>query len=272
MYPTTYHRPSSLAEASRLFAEAGDAAYISGGHTLLPAMKTRLAAPENLIDLRHVPELRGIEVTSENVSIGAGTTHHAVSQSGAIRQAIPTLAAMAGTIGDAAVRTLGTIGGSVANNDPAADYPAAVLALSGTIITDRRTIPADAFFRGLYETALEEGEIVTRLSFRLPEAAGYAKFRNPASRYPMAGVFIARHRGGEVRVAVTGAGNDGVFRVPEMEAALARDFSAGALKGITVSPAAMLSDIHGTAAYRANLVGVMARRAMENLGSAVAID
>ena len=271
MYETTYHRPASLQEASRLFSASGDAAYLSGGHTLLPAMKARLAAPANLIDLRHIAELKGISVSGDQVSIGAAMTHFEVSQSAEVKRAIPALAALAGSIGDAQVRHLGTIGGSVANNDPAADYPAAVLALAGTVQTDRRTIAADEYFTGLYSTAREDGEIVTRVSFRVPETAGYAKFRNPASRYPMAGVFIARHKDGSIRVAVTGAGNDGAFRWGAAEQALAGSFTPDAVRGLTVDPSGMMSDIHGSAEYRANLVAVMCRRAVENLGSALAM-
>ena len=271
MYATTYHRPESLSEATSLFSGADDAAYISGGHTLLPAMKARLAAPSILIDLRHVPELKGINVSGDTVTIGGATTHFEVSQSGDVKRAIPTLAALAGSIGDAQVRHLGTIGGSVANNDPAADYPAAVLALAGTVHTDRRQVAADDFFTGLYTTSLEEGEIVTRVAFRVPETAGYAKFRNPASRYPMAGVFVARLKDGSIRVAVTGAGNDGVFRWGEAEQALAGNFAPEALQGLSIPVSGMMGDIHGSPEYRANLVAVMARRAMQNLGSAAAI-
>jgi carbon-monoxide dehydrogenase medium subunit len=266
MYQTSYHRPKSLAEAANLFASAEEPAYISGGHTLLPAMKARLAAPKNLIDLRHVPELKGIEVSGDTVTIGGATTHHAVANAPEVRRAIPTLAALAGSIGDPAVRHLGTIGGSVANNDPAADYPVAVLALAGAVTTDKRTVAADDYFTGLYTTALDEGEIVSRVSFKVPAQAGYAKFRNPASHYAMAAVFVARHKDGSVRVAVTGAGNDGVFRWSAAEQALAGNFSADALKGLNVDPSGMMSDIHGSAEYRANLVAVMGRRAMENLG------
>ena len=271
MYQTTYHRPTSLAEAARLFTSAGDAAYVSGGHTLLPAMKARLAAPSNLIDLRHVPELKGVKASGDTLSIGAATTHLEVSDSREVKSAIPTLAGLAGSIGDPQVRHLGTIGGSVANNDPAADYPAAVLALAGTVHTDRRQIAADQFFTGLYTTALEEGEIVTRVAFRIPETCGYAKFRNPASRYPMAGVFVAKHKDGSIRVAVTGAGNNGVFRWGDAERALAGKFTAEALKGLTVPASGMMGDIHGSPEYRANLVQVMARRALQNLGGAVAM-
>jgi carbon-monoxide dehydrogenase medium subunit len=266
MYQTTYHRPKSLAEASKLFSSAGDAAYISGGHTLLPAMKARLAAPSSVIDLRHVPELKGINVSADSVAIGGGMTHGEIAKSADVKRAIPTLALLAGSIGDAQVRHLGTIGGSVANNDPAADYPAAVLALLGMVHTDKREIAAEAYFTGLYSTALEEGEIVTKVAFRIPEACGYAKFRNPASRYPMAGVFVARHKDGSVRVAVTGAGNNGVFRWNAAEQALAKNFSAEALTGLSLDASGMMGDIHGSPEYRANLVAVMARRAVQNLG------
>lgn len=271
MYETHYHRPSSLAEAARLFSGAGEAAYISGGHTLLPAMKARLAAPADLIDLTRIGEMKGIEVTGESVAIGGATTHSEVAQSSEVQGAIPTLAALAGSIGDAQVRHRGTIGGSVANNDPAADYPAAVLALAGTVHTDRRQIAAEAYFTGLYSTSLEPGEIVTRVAFRIPETSGYAKFRNPASRYPMAGVFVAKHKDGTVRVAVTGAGNGGVFRWTEAEQALTRSFAPDAVKGLAVPASEMMGDIHGSQEYRANLVAVMARRALENLGTALAM-
>ena len=201
MYATTYHRPKSLAEAASLFSGAGDAAYISGGHTLLPAMKARLAAPANLIDLRHVPELKGIEVSGDSVTIGGATTHFEVSQSAEVKSAIPTLAALAGSIGDPQVRHLGTIGGSVANNDPAADYPA------GGAGARRHGPHRQAADRGRRVSSpastrrrCEEGEIVTRVAFKIPAAAGYAKFRNPASRYPMAGVFVAKHKDGSIRV------------------------------------------------------------------------
>lgn len=271
MYPTTYHRPKSLGEAASLFASSEEAAYISGGHTLLPTMKARLAAPRHLIDLRHVAELKGIAVDGDRIAIKGGMTHAEVAGSAEVRRACSTLAHLAGSIGDAHVRYLGTIGGSVANNDPAADYPSAVLALLGTVHTDKREIAAEDYFAGLYATALEEGEIVTEVTFRVPAESGYAKFRNPASRYPMAGVFVARHKDGSVRVAVTGAGNDGVFRWSEAEQALAADFSPGALKGLTIDADGMMGDIHGSPEYRANLVAVMARRALENLGEATAI-
>jgi carbon-monoxide dehydrogenase medium subunit len=271
MYQTTYHRPSSLSEAASLFSSSGDAAYISGGHTLLPTMKARLAAPANVIDLRNIAELKGIQVSGDTVTIGAATTHAEVANSADVKGAIPTLAALAGSIGDPAVRHLGTIGGSVANNDPAADYPSAVLALAATVHTNKREIAADDYFAGLFTTALEEGEIVTKIAFKVPEQSGYAKFRNPASRYPMAGVFVAKHKDGSVRVAVTGAGNDGVFRWTAAEEALAKNFSPDALEGLSVNASDMMGDIHGSPEYRAHLVGVMARRAVKNLG-AITVD
>ena len=268
MYQTTYHRPTSLSEAASLFSSSEEAAYISGGHTLLPTMKARLAAPANLIDLRRVPELKGIQVSGDTVTIGGGMTHAEVAGSADIKKAISTLAELAASIGDPAVRHLGTIGGSVANNDPAADYPAAVLALAGTVHTNKREIAADDYFQGLFTTALEEGEIVTKVSFKVPDSSGYGKFRNPASRYPMAAAFVAKHKDGSVRVAVTGAGNDGVFRWTAAEQALAGNFSADAVKGLSVDASGMMGDIHGSAEYRAHLVGVMARRAVANLGTA----
>ena len=267
MYQTTYHRPGSLSEAASLFSSSGDAAYLCGGHTLLPTMKARLAAPANLIDLRGIQELKGIQVSGGTVTIGAATTHAEAAASDDVKGAIPTLAALAGSIGDPAVRHLGTIGGSVANNDPAADYPAAVLALAGTVHTNKRQIAADDYFTGLFSTVLEEGEIVTKVAFKAPETSGYAKFRNPASRYPMAAVFVAKHKDGSVRVGVTGAGNDGAFRWSAAEQALAGNFSPDALQGLSVNASDMMGDIHGSAEYRAHLVGVMARRAVKNLGA-----
>jgi carbon-monoxide dehydrogenase medium subunit len=266
MYQTTYHRPRSLSEAASLFSKTGDAAYLSGGHTLLPTMKMRLAAPANLIDLRRIPELKGIQASADVVTIGAATTHAEVGASADVKRAIATLAALAGSIGDPAVRHAGTIGGSIANNDPAADYPAAVLALAGTVHTNKRQIATDDYFTGLFSTALEEGEIVTKVAFKVPASSGYAKFRNPASRYPMAAAFVAKHKDGSVRVAVTGAGNDGVFRWTAAEKALAGNFSVDALKGLSVDQSGMMGDIHGSAEYRGHLVGVMARRAIQNLG------
>lgn len=264
MYETRYHRPATLAEAAALFND--EARYISGGQTLIPTMKQRLAAPGDLIDIGRLPELGGIEATADGVSIGAATTHAEVHASDIVKKTIPALADLAGMIGDPAVRHMGTIGGSLAANDPAADYPAAVLALGAIVHTDRRTIAADEFFAGLFATALEDGEIVTKVTFPAPEKAAYAKFRNPASRYAMAGVFVARMKDGHVRVAVTGASDNGVFRANAIEAALRERWSPEAVEAVSIDPATMLSDIHGTAAYRANLVKVMARRAVAAAG------
>ena len=261
MYSVSYHRASSVADAAKLIKKAGDGKYVSGGMTLIPAMKLRLAAPTDLVDLRHVPELKGIKVSGKAVTIGAGTTHAEVAANEKLKAVCPALSHLASMIGDPHVRHMGTIGGSIANNDPAADYPAAMLALGATIVTNKREIAAEKFFTGLFETALKDGEIVTAVRFTAPARAGYEKFRNPASRYAMTGVFVAKGRDG-VRVAVTGAGDDGVFRARDMEAALAKRFDAAALDGIKVSPANMMSDIHASAEHRANLVVVMARRAV----------
>ena len=266
MYPTTYHRPRNLAEAASLFAGANEARYIAGGQTLIPTMKQRLAAPSDVIDLSGLSALKGISATADAVVIGAASTHAEVHNHGAVAKAIPALAALAGTIGDPAVREMGTIGGSLANNDPAADYPAAALALGATIETDKRKIMAESFFTGLFSTALEEGEIVTRVSFPIPAKAAYEKFRNPASRYAMTGVFVAKMKDGSVCVGVTGAGAGGVFRAHAIEAALTRSWAPAAVDPITIDAAGMLSDIHGSAAYRANLVKVMARRAVAAAG------
>jgi carbon-monoxide dehydrogenase medium subunit len=224
-------------------------------------MKMRLSAPADVIDLGGIAELRGIQVEGANVTIGAMTTHAAVASSKEIAKAIPALALLAGSIGDPMVRNMGTIGGSVANNDPAADYPAALVGLGATVITSKRRIAADQFFKGLYETALEAGEIITSVSFPMPKRAGYLKFRNPASRYAMVGVFVAQTPDG-ARLAVTGAGPC-VFRVPEMEMALGKSFSPDAVAGIRVAPGDLSSDIHASAEYRSHLITVMARRAVD---------
>ena len=245
MYAFAYHRPTSLRQAANLLAADGDAKILAGGHTLLPAMKLRLAAPSALIDLGRLKDLRGVESKGRSVVIGAMTPHAEVEASAAVRAAIPALAELAGIIGDPAVRARGTLGGSIANNDPAADYPAACLALGATIVTTRRKIPAEAFFTGLFETALEPGEIIAKVAFPTPQKAGYAKFRNPASRYALAGVFVAK-RGADVRVAVTGAGAGGVFRARALEDALLTRFAPKSLDGIAVSPDGLTSDIHAT--------------------------
>ncbi|HYF56852.1 MAG TPA: xanthine dehydrogenase family protein subunit M [Salinarimonas sp.] len=262
MYAFTYHKPSSVRQAAAMLAKSEDAKILAGGHTLLPTMKQRLASPSSLIDLAGLPELKGIERKGRSVTIGAMTPHAEVAASGVVREAIPGLAELAELIGDPHVRHRGTIGGSVANNDPSADYPAALLALDATVVTNKRKIAADEFFQGLFVTALEEGEIVTRVSFPVAQKAAYAKFRNPASRYALAGVFVAK-RAGEVRVAVTGASENGVFRWSAAEEALGKRFAAKSLEGMAPSPDGMISDIHADAAYRAHLVGVMARRAVQ---------
>jgi carbon-monoxide dehydrogenase medium subunit len=260
MYAVNYHRASSFAEAASL-AGQGDAKYLSGGMTLIPAMKTRLAAPSDLVDLAHIPEMKGISVSGREITIKAGATHYEVSNDKALQVACPAFAHLASLIGDPHVRYKGTIGGSVANNDPAADYPAALLALGATIVTDRRRIAAEDFFTGLFETALEDGEIITAVTFTGPDKAAYEKFRNPASRYAIAGVFVVKGRDG-VRAAVTGAGDDGVFRSAEIESALGNGFEASALAGVSVPSANLMSDIHASAEYRANLIVVMAKRAV----------
>jgi carbon-monoxide dehydrogenase medium subunit len=266
MYETHYHRPKDLAEAAKLFAGAADARYLAGGQTLLPTMKQRLAAPSDVIDLRKLPELKGISVTGDAVTIGAATTHAEVNQSDAVKKAIPALAYLASLIGDPAVRHMGTIGGSLANNDPAADYPAAAMALNATIKTDKRTIAAEDFFTGLFTTALEPGEVIVSVTFPVPAKAAYAKFDNPASRYAMAAVFVAKLKDGAVRVGVTGAHGEGVFRSADIEKALTTSWTPEAVQAVTISPDGMLADIHGSAAYRANLVKVMAKRAVAAAG------
>ncbi len=261
MYSVNYHRAASVEDASRLLG-SGEAKLVSGGMTLIPAMKTRLAAPSDLVDISRIEALKGISVSGDTVTIGAATTHYEVANDAALKKACPALAHLASLIGDPAVRHRGTIGGSVANNDPAADYPAALLALGATVATSKRKIAADDFFTGLFETALGDGEIITSISFTAPAKAAYEKFRNPASRYAIVGVFVARGRDGAVRAAVTGAGSDGVFRSTEIETALAGNFDAAALNGVTVPADALMSDIHASAEYRAHLVAVMARRAV----------
>lgn len=262
MYAFEYLKPKSLNEAKAMLADNPDGKFLSGGHTLLPAMKLRLAGPSALIDLSGVDGMRGIERKGDTLVIGALTTHREVANSDVVAAAIPTLAEMVGTIGDPAVRHRGTIGGSIANNDPSADYAAAALALGATIVTASRRVATDEFFTGLFSTALDEGEIVTGVEFPVPKRMGYQKFRNPASRYALCGVAVAETKAGEVRVAVIGAGSDGVFRVAAMEAALKANFSPDAIKDITVPTDAMASDIHADQDYRAHLVGVMARRAV----------
>ena len=262
MYETTYHRPSSVDEAAALFAKGKEAKYLAGGQTLLPVMKQRLASPSDVIDLAKIKDLVGVVPTNNGIEIKGATTHYDVAQNDAVKKAIPALAYLASLIGDPAVRYRGTIGGSLANNDPAADYPAAVLALSATVKTNKRTISADEFFKGLFSTALGDGEIITAVSFPVQDKAGYAKFPHPASRFALTGVFVAKTPSGDVRVAATGASSSGVMRLPAIEAALKANWSAGALDGVKISADGLLDDLHGSASYRANLIKVMAQRAV----------
>jgi len=256
-----YHRPSSLAEASSLL-KGSDGSLLAGGQSLIPAMKHDLAAPAALVSLREVAELKGIQAKGDQVTVGAMSTHAEVAASAEVKGAIPALAALAGDIGDPQVRHRGTIGGSVAHADPAADYPAALVGLGATVVTDKREIAADDFFTGMFGTALGAGEIITAVRFPVPECAAYAKFASPASKYALVGVLVSKGAGG-VRVAVTGAGTT-VFRQAEMEAALSSDFSASALDGIAQSVDGLVTDLEASAEYRAHLVGVMARRAVES--------
>ncbi|MDB5563560.1 MAG: carbon monoxide dehydrogenase [Tardiphaga sp.] len=266
MYETTYHRPASVAEAAALFAKGADAKYLAGGHTLIPVMKQRLAAPSDVIDLCRIKELVGIEATADALIIKAATPYYDITQSAAAKRAIPAIVHLTSMLGDPAVRYRGTIGGSIANNDPAADYPAAVLALGATVMTNKRLIPADEFFKGLFSTALAEDEIITAVSFPIPAKAAYSKMRHPASRFALTGVFVVKTKAGDVRVAATGASQDGVMRVPAIEAALKANWSAGALDGINISADGLMADIHGSSDYRANLIKVMAQRAVAEAG------
>ena len=261
MYAFDYHRPASLDEATKLLTGKDDPKLVAGGMTLLPTLKQRLAQPSDLVDLAAVPGLSGITVEGGTVTIGAMTTHATVQFSRDVAGAIPVLSALAGGIGDPAVRNRGTIGGSISNNDPAADYPAAVLGLGATVTTSKRKIAGDDFFTGMFETALEPGEIVTAVSFPKPEKAAYIKFPNPASRYAVVGVLVAKTAGG-VRVAVTGAAPC-VFRWTAAEQALTKTFDATALEGLSVDAGDLNADIHASAEYRAHLVGVMAKRAVQ---------
>jgi aerobic carbon-monoxide dehydrogenase medium subunit len=265
MYSFTYHRASGLRQATNMLGKFEEPKLLAGGQSLLPVMKQRLASPANIIDLNRIEGLSGIELKGRNLVIGAMTRHGEVANSAVVKQAIPALAALAHLIGDPAVRHRGTIGGSLANNDPNADYPAACLGLAATIVTTRRKITADDFFKGMFDTALESDEIITKVSFPVPKKAAYQKFKNQASRFALVGVFVAK-RPSEIRVAVTGAGASGVFRVPEFEAALKKRFSPKSLEGLAIPQDGLASDIHASAEYRAHLVGVMARRAVAAAG------
>ncbi|MEO3414887.1 xanthine dehydrogenase family protein subunit M [Roseovarius sp. CAU 1744] len=260
MYSFEIERPTRLADAVKLLSDSTEAQALGGGQTLIPTLKQRLAMPERLVSLSGIDEIRGIRTDGEGALCIGGATTHAEVAAGA--GAYPALAGLAANIGDPAVRNRGTIGGSLANNDPSACYPSAALASGATLVTNSREIAADDFFEGLFATALEEGEIITEVKFPVPEKAAYKKFEQPASRFALVGVFVAKYGDG-VRVAVTGASEDGVFRWSEAEAALSSDFSAGALAGLSLSGDGMISDLHGSGDYRAHLVGVMARRAVE---------
>ncbi|MEJ2027168.1 MAG: xanthine dehydrogenase family protein subunit M [Limibacillus sp.] len=264
MYNFEYHRPSSLDEAAKALSSGDDTKIVAGGMTLVPTLKQRLAMPSDVVDLGGIAEIKGICEEDGAVVVGAMTTHAEVAANDTVKAKIPALAALAGGIGDPQVRNRGTIGGSIANNDPAADYPGAVVGLGATVRTNKREIAGDDFFTGMFETALDDDEIIVSVSFPVPDAAAYQKFDNPASRYAIVGVFVAKTADG-VRVAVPGAGPC-VFRSSEMESALASNFSADAISGISVAADGLNSDIHASADYRAHLVGVMARRAVSAAG------
>jgi carbon-monoxide dehydrogenase medium subunit len=261
MYEFKFHRPTTVRQAAGLLARNEEAKLLAGGHTLVPTMKLRLAGPKHLVDLSQVEGLAGVEMKGRSLVVGAFTRHVDVATSPIVKENIPALAELASLIGDPAVRHRGTIGGSVANNDPNADYPAAVLGLGATVITNKRRIAADDFFKGLFETALEPDEIIVRFQFPKVNKAAYVKFPNPASRFALVGVFVSK-RGSDIRVAVTGAGSNGVFRVTAFEEALKKRFGAKSLDGMSIPADGMSSDIHGSAEYRAHLVGVLARRAV----------
>jgi carbon-monoxide dehydrogenase medium subunit len=274
MYETNFHQAATAQDAAALLAKSNDGKILAGGQTLIPTMKQRLAAPSDLIDLSQVSALRGVTITKrkkmgimkaeggETITIGAMTTHSEVAGDVELMKVCPVICGLAGNIGDPAVRHRGTIGGSVANNDPAADYPAALLALGATIHTNSREIAAADYFTGMFATALTDDEIITAVSFQAPTVGGYGKFPNPASRYAMAGVFVSKSVEGEVRVAVTGAGDNGVYRHAGLEAALSADWSAASVDAVEVSADGLMSDLHGNATYRANLIKVMTKRAL----------
>ncbi len=261
MYNFTFHRPTTVRQAAGLLARNPDAKLLAGGHSLLPVMKQRLAQPSALIDLSLVDGMDTIEQKGRAIVIGAMARHADVAKSPVLREALPGLADVPGAVGDPQVRNRGTIGGSIANNDPNADYPAAVLGLGATIITNKRRIAADDFFQGMYTTALEDGEIIVKVSFPVAKKAAYEKFKHPASGFALVGVFVSK-RGSDIRVAVTGAGSEGVFRVPSFEEALKTRFAAKSLEGMSIPATGMNSDIHASPEYRAHLVGVLARRAV----------
>ena len=268
MYSTHYHKANSLAHALELFKSSDDASFLSGGHTLLPVMKQGLSSPTDLIDLSAIEELKGIEKSNNSLIISSMSRHAEVAKNKDVLTSIPSLAALAGSIGDRQVRFRGTIGGSLANNDPSADYPAAVLGLGGIVETNLRQIAADKYFVGMFQTALERGEIITRVHLPIPLCAGYAKFRSAAARYSMVGVFISKTQQG-TRVAVTGAAQDGVFRAAPIEAALDLKFEAESVDNIFIDPEGLIEDVHASRNYRANLIKVLAKHAVRNMDAIV---
>jgi carbon-monoxide dehydrogenase medium subunit len=261
MYAFDFHRPTSVRQAVNLLAKNPEAKLLAGGHSLIPVMKLRLASPSVLIDLSKVEGLSGVELKGRSIVVGAMTTHSEVANSPVTRENLPGLASVPASIGDPHVRQVGTIGGSIANNDPNADYPAACLGLGATIVTSKRKIEADDFFKGMFETALEPDEIITKVQFPIAKKAAYQKFKHPASGFALVGVFVSK-RSSDIRVAVTGAGANGVFRVKAFEEALKKRFAPKSLDGLSVPADGLNSDIHAGAEYRAHLVGVLARRAV----------
>lgn len=265
MYQFNYQKAGSADDAASAVSSAEDGRFLAGGMTLIPTLKQRLAQPSDLIDLAGIGDLVGVEDGGDSVTIKAMTRHVDVANNDIVKSKIPALASLAENIGDPQVRNRGTIGGSLANNDPAADYPAAVLGLNATVITNKREIAAEDYFDGMFTTALEDGELITAVRFPVPDKAAYTKFPNPASRYALVGVMVAQ-TGGETRVAVTGAGQDGVFRASDIESALSGNWSADAAKGVKMSDDGLNSDIHASAEYRAHLISVMASRAVDAAG------
>ena len=261
MHAFEYHRPASSKDAISLAGQKPEGRYLAGGQSLVQAMKLRLSSPSDLIDLGALGDLKALSADAGSVTVGAMVRHAEVAAAPAVQKAIPALAQLAGMIGDRQVRHMGTLGGSLANSDPAADYPAAVLALNATIATHKRKIEADKFFKGLYETALEPGELITQVTFQAPRRAAYMKFKNPASRFALVGVFVADF-GGAVRVGVTGAGAC-AFRQADMEKALAQKFAPESVAGIKVKPDGLNNDLHASPEYRAHLITVMCKRAVE---------
>jgi carbon-monoxide dehydrogenase medium subunit len=261
MYNFTFHRPTTVRQAAGLLARNPDGKILAGGHSLLPVMKQRLASPSALVDLSLVEGMSGVELKGRSVVIGAMSRHADVANSQVLKDVLPGLATVPGSIGDPQVRNRGTIGGSIANNDPNADYPAACLGLGATIITNKRRIAADDFFQGMYTTALEDGEIIVKVSFPIAKKAAYEKFKHPASGFALVGVFVSK-RGSDIRVAVTGAGSNGVFRVTAFEEALKKRFAAKSIEGMTIPATGMNADIHASPEYRAHLVSVLTKRAL----------